>query len=268
MLPLLLTLLVGIGLELLVFMGLRRLLKLSAYQSGIILAALVIFGYLPLALVLRPGADVFVLSLSLLLLTPFALGVLANSARRAPGRRLHWAPLALMFFFLGLAAVNAVLIVVAEQGLPGPLAQWLMPSAADSERGISSKFPGTVEHDYQEQEARFNAYLAERQAQADRGWQVRIGWRDTPYAGQRNTLKIKVRDRADQPISDARVRGKLLRPADQSLDQTFTMAPRGSGIYLAELAPAVPGRWDVLLTIRRGEAEHELQASTTVQAAQ
>ncbi len=271
MLTLILVWLIGAVAVGLVFLAIRRATTWHSVTIGTVVASLAVLVYLPHGLTRWPGLDVFALTLSMLLLLPFALAVFLpnpHGQARRTHTPLHWAPLSLLAFFVFLALVNAILIVVAENGLPKSVANWLFPrSAVTPEHGVaatSSRFPGTVIHDYQEKENQFNAYLDARRSQAVRGWHVRKGWLQVPAAGERGVLKIEVTNRHGAPISDAQVHGQFVRMANQHLDQSFVMQPHGAGIYLAEFVPTVPGRWDVLIEIRRGEAVHEVHATTVI----
>lgn len=66
-------------------------------------------------------------------------------------------------------------------------------------------------------------------------------------------------------IADARVSGRFIRPADSKLDQTFSMQHGKAGVYQVELILPVPGKWELLLNIKQGDALHEIRAGTEIQ---
>ena len=79
---------------------------------------------------------------------------------------------------------------------------------------------------------------------------------------------MAVEDRTGTPVTQAEIKGLFLRPADNSLDQTFTMQETGAGLYQVRLTLPEPGLWSLLMTVERGEAWHEVRARTSVEAAE
>ncbi len=266
MIELFIILATGLGLELLTFLGLRRIASWPAWQSAIAAAGIGLLCYLPTAVWAWPGIDGLVLSLSLLLLLPLALAmaITARGTTEQGKRGLHWGPASLLLFFGALVLVNAIFAIIAERGLPTGLAKWFL--SADAQGTVTTHFPGTVARDFQEKEALYNSYLAKRQAQAERGWQVRQGWLRQPHAGELGRLQLEALDSRGQPIVGASVTGRFLRPADQDLDQSFIMTEQGQGRYLAEVRLPAPGHWDAIIEIEHGTAWHEVRAQTEVLA--
>ena len=125
-------------------------------------------------------------------------------------------------------------------------------------------FPGTVSRDYQKKEALYNDYLEQVDRQERRGWQVKKGWLSVPVAGQKAAFQVTVSARDGSPVIGAKVYGEFLRPSDKSLDQTFVLEEKDSGLYRAGISLPVPGIWRLTLRIERGEDLHEIQATTSV----
>lgn len=261
----LLTIPLGVTLQLLVFLLLRRFLRMPAKAAALVVALASLALYVPYAILDWPGADVFALHLAIYLVTAYALGLITGyrDAKTAGTSGFHWAPTLIIAFFVVLVLFDSVLVVIATRGLPESVARVLLPQTS-SQRDISSAFPGVVAKDYQKKEALYNAYLKQAQQQQTRGWIVHKGWLGPVQAGRPARFQVTVNDRAGSTVQGVEVRGSFLRPADTRLDQSFVLTETKPGVYQGELVLPVPGAWDLVLEIRNGEELHEVRAKTSV----
>lgn len=268
MLSLLQTLLGGALLIALVFVLLYRFTRLQAKESAVVAALAALGIYVPLAVAVWPGPDVFAIHLAIYLVVPYLLGIIGSQRdahRGQPNRGwFHWGPAVIVLFFVAVVAVNAVFITLAQSTLEGSIAQRLLPEPRQGAERLHSAFPGTVVHDYQEKEALYNARLAALARQRERGWEVSQRWEAPLVAGDPARLEITVQDRTGDPVAGAEVSGVFVRPSNSRDDQTFSMRETSVGIYRTEVTLPFPGRWDLVLTVRRGEDVHEVQAPTEV----
>ncbi|MGF1529058.1 MAG: FixH family protein [Candidatus Competibacterales bacterium] len=246
------------------------LLRYTALSSPVatLLVVLVTLGlYFPWTLLHWPGGDVVAIHLALYTLAAGVSGLFFHQFLRikaADKPRFHWGPATICGFFAVLIGVDSVLLVLADRGLPGDVIAWLMPEPRLGEGRISMGFPGVVARDFHEKEAQFNAYLAERRRQAQRGWQVRKGWLATPVVGETAVFQVEVVDPQGAPVSGAEVVGDFMRPSDHTLDRAFAMEEVDPGRYRVALTLPEPGRWQLLLEIDKAGERHEVQATTTV----
>ena len=265
---LLVSLSVGVGLAFLAFVLLYKFTRLSGKQVALIVALAVLAIYLPLAIIAWPGADVLAIHLALYLITPYGLGIITAHweamGREREGRFFHWAPATIVVFFMLIAVVDAIIISLASNGMPTHWAERLLPEPKGGGK-VSSFFPGTVYHDFQEKEELYNEYLEQLQRQHERGWQVHRGWTETPVAGQSIPFQVEVFDKGGAPVAGASVNIEFLRPSDRRADQSVTLVEEEPGRYGSRVALPLPGVWDVLIHIRRGEDLHEVRGMTTVQ---
>jgi nitrogen fixation protein FixH len=257
----LLGLALGVGAIILANLGLTRFAHTSAKQAAATVALVTLGLYVPYGILRWPGGDVFALHLAIYLLASLACGMLLD--RRATGQGLHWGPAVIGGFFIGLVALGAVFVSVAERGLPPVLERWLLPEA-DSRREITSMFPGVVSHDFQKKEALYNQYLQEVERQRQRGWQVQKGWLTDPVAGEPTVFRVVARTREGEPLAGATVTGWFLRPSTSTLDVAFELTEREPGMYEAALKLPAAGAWNLVLQVRQGEELHEVRADTTV----
>lgn len=251
----------GVVAEVAAFFVLHRLLGLNGKAAAMGIGLLAILFYVPWGVVNWPGADVFAIHLAIYLTVAYALAMVGGRV----GKGWHWAPATLVGFFVVVVVMNVVFLSVAEQGITGLFSR-LLPQPRDGEV-VDSRFPGTVSHDFQEKEALYNAYLRQVERQRERGWQVRKGWQYEPVAGQAATFIVVVSDRAGEPVTDASVEGRFLRTSNSRDDFGFTMDEIAPGEYRASMAMPLPGRWQLVLRVRRDGELHEVRADTAVMAA-
>ncbi len=249
----------------LVFLLLYRLTPMNGKQAATVVALLSTAAVVVYSLWHWPGADVLAMYVAVLLVTAYLLGIVSHARehRQAGGRWFHWGPAAIVIFFVVLLAVDGVLVTISSQGLPGPVADFLLPESAQHQQ-VRSAFPGTVARDYQKKESLYNAYLEQVKRQEQRGWQVHKGWLVDPVAGRQTAFQVQVTEADGAPLASARVSGVFQRPSDSRMDQRFTMQEIEPGLYRVILALPEPGAWNLVLNVRRGTQLHELHASTSV----
>jgi nitrogen fixation protein FixH len=254
---------IGIGVlaELVLYFILRRVGRMNAKPAAVIVALVVLLVYIPWAMLYWPGADVFAIHLALYLIVTYMLGIIGHRRAESKGG-WHWAPAVLIAFFSFVVGIDMVFLGVAERGISGIFAE-LLP-APDDGKVVDSRFPGTVTHDYQQKEAQYNAYLEQVDAQHKRGWQVRKGWQAKPVRGEPAEFLVSVRDAQGQPVSGARVSGTFRRSSNSAYDFDFHMAETKPGDYQVTTTMPLPGLWQLVLEIRRGEDLHEVRAVTNV----
>ena len=263
---LLITLSVGSILIALANWLLWRLTPLKASQGATMVALATLGIYVPLAVLYWPGMDVFTLHLALYLVVSVAFGLIKGAREQAGGRGgFHWGPAAIIGFFVFLVAVDATLLMVAEQGLTPALVNQVLPQSRQGGQ-VSSAFPGTVSHDFQEKEALFNQYLRQVERQQQRGWQVRKGWLAKPVAGRAEVFKLEARTQEGEPVTGGEVSGTFLRSSDSRLDRDFTLKEVEPGVYQAPVTLPRAGSWRLVLQLRRGDDLHEIRANTRVLA--
>jgi nitrogen fixation protein FixH len=255
--------------ELVLFLLLYGLTPLSGRQAAVVVAVLALNALLIYSLADWPGADVLAMYLAVLSVIAYLLGIVTHAREQrghvAQGeqRWFHWGPALIVIFFAVLIALDGILVVIARQGLPQPVAQLILPERGrDSE--IRSVFPGVVARDYQKKESLYNAYLEQVERQERRGWRVRKGWLERPAAGRAGIFQVQISERDGAPLDFATVSGVFQRPSDSRLDQSFAMQEVEPGFYRVKISLPEPGLWSLALQVRRDGQLHEVHASTTV----
>lgn len=149
--------------------------------------------------------------------------------QRAPGWWYPW------IFVAGMAvvvAVNAVMITMALKTFPG------LETTDAYQKGLA-----------------YNRTLAEAREQEARGWTSQIVF--APGGPQKGDLKFTLRDSQGQPLDGFAVEASLVRPTVGGHDFAVTLAPQGSGVYVAPVAFPLAGRWTVVIAATRGEETYQ-----------
>lgn len=255
----------GVAAILVVFFALYRFTRFDAKGAALVVALAIVGIYVPIAILWWPGGDVFAIHIAIYLISAYALGIIfgAREARAEDQRGFHWAPALIILFFAFVVAIDSVFVMLAQKGVDGELAAWLLPRPR-SGGGVSSHFPGTVARNYHEREAAFNAWQKRMAAQRRRNWQIHEGWVGDARAGEPAVFRLELADKDAQPIRAARIEGRFMRPGNVRLDQAFHMTEVAPGRYEVRVTLPAPGRWNVHLKIGKGDILHEYNARTTV----
>ncbi|MEM7328384.1 MAG: FixH family protein [Pseudomonadota bacterium] len=137
-----------------------------------------------------------------------------------------WHVLMMMLGFFGVMfAVNGVFLYHAIKSFPGE----------------------DVEKSYV-QGLNFNDTLAQRAAQAERGWTAEAGW-------QNGQLIFRLRDDAGADLSNLSVMAEVRRRATQGDDQAILFNAVGDGEYVVADAGLASGQWLMRIHVYDERAE-------------
>ncbi len=263
----------GIGILLIVaaFVLLYRFTRMQGKQVALLVFLGAMGVYVPMVILRWPGMDVVAIHVALYGVIPYVMGIITSHWEhqermgiRNEGRWFHWYPAILVGFFVVIAVVDSIIITLAQSGFSNPVIQWLAPEEPGHGR-ITSVFPGTIAHDFQEREKDYNAYLRQLEIQKKRGWKVNRGFLDTPYQNEPAEFRIQVLDRNGQPVAGATVKARFLRPSDRRLDQVLSLKELEPGLYGATVTLPAKGRWYVVAEVVRGEDLHEIRGWTYIE---
>ena len=245
--------------------------RLAALLSILIVQSI----YIPLAAMNWAGLDVFAIHFGFFTMAAALPGIIAGNGDAQPAsvdangkkRRFHWVPLTIAGFFVILATVDATIITLANKGASAEFIRQFLPEPRrESAVNVTSSFPGTVSNNFQKKYDQYNNYLTQLKTQTERGWKIGEGWLTKPYVNQPSMFRIKVTDKADQPVTGGKVQLSFLRPPNKALDQQFQLQETVPGYYEMPVSLASPGLWNMVLTISRGEEFHEVKGETWIEA--
>ena len=260
------SLLGGIIVIALMFLLIKKVSRLSAKSTALLMALIVTGLYVPYSILFWKGGDVFAIHIAMYLVTVYILGIIFSARdSNKNGKSFHWAPALIIMFFMIVIGVDSVFISLAQKGVSPELAEWILPKADKSEK-VSSYFQGTVKHNYHQKKGQYNAYIAQMEQQKERGWTVKKGWVEEPVIHQAATFKINVLDKENKPVVQAKVDGIFMRPGNIKKDITFNMKEMGKGNYQVTTTLPEPGQWQLILNIHKDNFVHEVKAKTTVKS--
>ncbi|WP_322521867.1 FixH family protein [Guyparkeria halophila] len=248
------------------FFLLRWRFPSAGRQIAFILGVLSLAAYAPYAIINWPGLDVVAMVGAILVMTAFILGFI-SPPKHAESQKMafHRGPATIIAFFAVIILLDSIFLTIATTGLSENVARQILPEPQGGPVATSF-FPGTVAHDYQEKVRAFEAYDAAREEQSERGWQVQRGWMGEAVVGQSTPFRIQVRDGQGNPVEGAEATARFLRFSSQSLDFSRRLEEIDPGVYQADVTPSRPGRWEVIVDVRRDGETHQLRGMTDVAA--
>lgn len=229
-----------------------RRLGLSSFWAGILSGALPFFAYLIYSAQHWGGGDVLAIHFAVYLATAGVLMVFGDMQQKK--QKMHWAPRIIIWFFVGLVVLNAVLLSVASRGLPDFFTRLLLPSQADQE--IHTAFPGVIPHDRNKS---YEPHLQKLEQQRDLGWQVTLLGFDALRRDQAGNIEVAVTDAYGEPLRQAQVSLVLWRMANSRDDRVVILGETGPGMYAAKITLPHAGRWLARLHIERGQDHYQKQ---------
>jgi len=248
------------------FLVVHRFSRFSGQATAVLMALLVIIIYVPYSIIFWSGGDVFAIHIAIYLVSVYVLGIMSSQwDKRGEGetRGFHWAPTLIVLFFVVVVSVDSVLVMLAQQGVNSDVAKWLLPKPSSAQR-VTSYFPGTVNYDFHQRSAEYNALLHRIENQQRRNWNIKKGWLNEPQVNKSAIFRLELRDAQGEMIRDATIEGKFMRPGNTKMDQSFNMQQVEPGVYQVALVLPQPGNWSLLMMIHKGDILHELMARTQV----
>lgn len=264
----LITLLGGVFLIAVILIAMYHVSNMPGKMVAVVMAFLVTGTYVPISIFIWPGADVFAIHIALYLVSVYVLGIVTSQrdSRRQAGKEgfgFHWAPASIVMFFVILIIMDSFFIMFATKGMNSNVAKWLLPDPIAGGQ-VSSRFPGTVSHDYHQKKNQYNDYLKRFESQKLRNWNIRKGWLEEAVVNKPAVFRVEIKTDKQQVVSKAEITGVFLRPADSKSDTSFTMQEVEPGIYQQSITLTEPGNWDLILKINKGSDEHEVRAKTVI----
>ncbi len=248
------TLFGGLVLAFVMFILFRKL-SLSSFWSAIFAGILPFFIYLYLVKENWPAGDVLTIHFAVYLANAGVLMVFGDLKDKK--QRLHWAPKLLVGFFIFLAILNAVLLSIASHGIPAWISSSVLPSPSQGK--VHTGFPGTIPHEKNKSYAQKLESFAQQKQLA---WDIKVEGLNQLKQHQANTIKVRLLDKQQQPVSGAQVSLSMMRLANSGDDLNLKLKETGNGQYQAELTLDHEGRWMANLNI--DFAGHVFNKKTTV----
>lgn len=274
--PLVMTLGLGSLLAFSLFFIFYKLLHWSGKMASFATAAGMLLVLVPMSITHWAGIDVFAIHFAFFMMIPYGLGIITavHKERRdidgdnAVKKGMHWIPALIVVFFILLAVVDSVIISFATTGLNSGLAQLILPKTDSKDVGtkISSQFTGAVSNDLQDEEVKFDIYVAKLKKQRERGWRIGGGWDTPPQVNKASVFRLKAKDKSGNPITAANVTTEFRRASDMKLDKLYVLKETEAGEYSASVKLPLMGCWNMKILVNKGNDEHEIRGESEVSA--
>ncbi len=255
------TLSTGVLIITVLFFVLKWLTKIPSNIIGTIVAVITLVVFMPVAIIYWPGGDIFAIHLAIYMITVYGLSIVAS--RREKNSGVHWAPVAIISFFVLLVLIDSFFVTIADKGLSSQVADFVLPES-DSDSKATYNYPGKVVHDYYQKENLYNEYLENVEMRKQSQWKIRKGWLTLPLVKQPAIFQLEIKDKDAKSITQATISGKFIRYSNSRLDTDFTMIHIKDGVYQVKVSLPEPGRWGLVLKIKHATIVYELDGSTTV----
>lgn len=214
---------------------------------ALVAAGVPLLGYFLFIIGRWPGLDVVAIHVAVFSSAALVM-LLIKRYQAKSGGKLHWAPKALIAFFLMLTLLMAGLLYVSTQGLPPWLAAMVLPGADKTD--IRTGFSGVLEHG-QEAAKAVNSQLSEQYRRNQLGWDVAIQGLRMPSKGD-NSIVVEVGDASDRSLSGLTAVLHVKRPGEVGEGRPQLMHETDAGTYEAQLSLPASGLWLVSLSLTRG----------------
>lgn len=236
---------------------LLKTLGVGNYWRGIISGLLPVSAYMAWSISHWPGGDVLSMHMAVYLAAATVL-TLIGSRRPGEKMKLHWGPKLIIGFFLMLFVIDASLLMISGQGVPEPLAKWLLPPAKKSVTPAHTAFSGVVPHG-EEAAKTISQHRASTEKQNRLGWQVQLIGLDKMSTGKENLITVSARDAEGKPLTQARAGLAIIRPGGNQPEQMLELVETDPGDYRAQLNVLQPGVAIAVARLQRGKDKFELE---------
>lgn len=223
-----------------------RRFGLSSFWAGILSGALPFALYLVYCTQHTVGGDVLAIHFVVYIATAGILMVFGGMQQKK--QKTHWAPRLIIGFFVGLVALQALLLSISIRGLPDAIAGVFLPNPNHIK--LHTAFPGLIPHDLNKL---YEPHLQQMEQQRALGWQINLDGLKELREQQTGKLTVTVLDKQQQPLQAAQVSLGMWRMADSHDDHKLELQEIKPGIYQTEIRLQDAGRWIAELHIEHGQ---------------
>ncbi|MBE9535790.1 MAG: FixH family protein [Proteobacteria bacterium] len=121
-----------------------------------------------------------------------------------------------------------------------------------------STSPGLVVKDYYEKGKNYDRTLRERQQEKTLGWQVIPELPQKIIVNQVFSIVLSIVGEDGEIFLPDEATVYLFRPSDASADFSVALKLNEKGMLMAELDLPLPGRWDIIFSLSRGDESKEV----------
>lgn len=237
---------------------LLRAFRVSNYWSAVSAAGIPVAAYIIYTSAQWRGGDQLAMHLAAYIAAATGLALIGTRTLGAT-RRLHWAPRALVIFFVVLFLINAALMSIASNGLPPAIARLVLPG--ERAGSTHTAFPGVVPHD-QSAANTITSELKQRERLAALGWRLSVDGLEKWQSGreQRVTLSID----AQSLPSDLHAKLQLRRVGEHAAVVSSVFMPNALGQFNVLVVAPEAGSWTASIEITAANEHFRFDRPMTI----
>ena len=119
--------------------------------------------------------------------------------------------------------------------------------------------PSLVVDDYYDKGKSYFYDEAKEEKEAERlGWKMALDLPNEPKLGGGESYLVRVLDRDGKPLEGGRAELAAFRPTQSGHDFTVKLRDLGAGYYGSPVDFKLPGNWDLIVTVHKGEDSLDL----------
>jgi nitrogen fixation protein FixH len=118
--------------------------------------------------------------------------------------------------------------------------------------------PGLVVDDYYEKGKNYNKSLEKMAAQKALAWDVHLSNPEKIEAGEKTGYGLTILDKSRSPLLADKVEIYAFRPSDVAADFSAQMIAQAEGKYAGDMIFPLPGVWDLVVNIVKGDDQFEI----------
>lgn len=107
----------------------------------------------------------------------------------------------------------------------------------------------------------YNSTIAHAEAQQQLGWKTEV---KTESGVDGIQVHFSLKDKQGQPINDAAVLARFTRATQSGHDSEITLKPYAQGTYTGSIKLALPGLWNMRLSVSKGEHNYQQSQNLTI----
>lgn len=130
----------------------------------------------------------------------------------------------------------------------------------------TNSHPGLVIGEYYDKGKYYFENENKRKADLERlGWVMEIQKPAKAVANTAQQYAVQVKGKDGYPLPHAKATLELFRPSDSKQDFSVPLKDLGNGLYGADVVLRQPGKWDLIVTVSKGEDKLDLAERISVE---
>ena len=117
---------------------------------------------------------------------------------------------------------------------------------------------GLVVEDFYEKGKNYQKSIEKLAREKTLGWKTSLAVPANAIVNKPSTFVLNAKDSKGEPILAEEVTIHVFRPSNAEADFEMLMSSEGRGDYSSNIAFPLPGHWDIVVSLKRGDDEFEV----------